>query len=231
MGMYFNNRYTNRRWMDNNDDYYAESETWGIPNKYYLGNTPLNESLIYLNKLIPMYKEKYGIEKLTFITLTDGAGNYPRGDVVGNEKKDWDKTNVYELGKTKFTNRHGSITSDLLNHIKKSHGANVIGFYIIKRVRRWDIEQYCEGDWLQREKEYNKLRKEMTRDKAIAINKSGYSKYFLLDGKKMNVENFSFDDAEIKKATPSEFKRLFGKSMQSRLVSRVVLNKFIKEVA
>ena len=47
----------------------------------------------------------------------------------------------------------------------------------------------------------------------------------------MNVENFSFDDAEIKKATPSEFKRLFGKSMQSRLVSRVVLNKFIKEVA
>jgi hypothetical protein len=71
----------------------------------------------------------------------------------------------------------------------------------------------------------------MTRDKAIAINKSGYSKYFLLDGKKMNVENFSFDDAEIKKATPSEFKRLFGKSMQSRLVSRVVLNKFIKEVA
>ena len=80
-------------------------------------------------------------------------------------------------------------------------------------------------------REFNTLRKEMTRDKAIAINKNGYNKYFLLDGKRMNVENFSFDDAEIKKATPSEFKRLFGKSMQSRLVSRVVLNKFIKEVA
>ena len=66
---------------------------------------------------------------------------------------------------------------------------------------------------------------------AEVINKNGYNKYFLLDGKRMNVENFSFDDAEIKKATPSEFKRLFGKSMQSRLVSRVVLNKFIKEVA
>ena len=31
---------------------------------------------------------------------------------------------------------------ELLNHIKKSHGANVIGFYIVKRVRRWDIEKF-----------------------------------------------------------------------------------------
>ena len=55
---------------------------------------------------------------------------------------------------------------------------------------------------------------------------------YLIEGDIIEAcKNFSFDDAEIKKATPSEFKRLFGKSMQSRLVSRVVLNKFIKEVA
>ena len=29
-----------------------------------------------------MYKKKYDIEKLTFITLTDGSGNYPRGNIV-----------------------------------------------------------------------------------------------------------------------------------------------------
>ena len=233
MGMYFNNRYTNRRWIDNNDDYYAESETWGIPNKYYLGNTPLNESLIYLNKLIPMYKEKYGIEKLTFITLTDGSGNYPRGDVVGKEKRDWDKTNVYELGKTKFTNRHGSITSDLLNHIKKTHGANVIGFYIIKRVRRWDIEKHINNykDWNHKEKIYATLRKQLTNDKAIAVDADGYNKYFILDGKKLAVENFDMSNVEVKKGTASELKRIFGKSMANRLVSRVVLNKFIQEVA
>ena len=233
MGMYFNNRYTNRRWMDNSDDYYAQSETWGIPNKYYLGNTPLNESLIYLNKLIPMYKEKYGIEKLTFITLTDGAGNYPRGDVVGNDKKDWDKTNVYELGKTKFTSRHGSITSDLLNHIKKTHGANVIGFYVMKRVRRWDIEKHINNykDWNHKEKIYATLRKQLTNDKAIAVDADGYNKYFILDGKKLAVENFDMSNVEVKKGTASELKRIFGKSMANRLVSRVVLNKFIQEVA
>ena len=52
-----------------------------------------------------------------------------------------------------------------------------------------------------------------------------------VSGKKLGVENFDMADTEIKKGTPSEFKRIFGKSMANRLVSRVVLNKFIKEVA
>ena len=76
-----------------------------------------------------------------------------------------------------------------------------------------------------------KMRKEMTRDKAVAVDHKGYNKFFILDGKKLAVENFDMDDVEVKKGTPSELKRIFGKSMANRLVSRVVLNKFIKEVA
>ena len=38
MGMYFDNRYS-RKYIDS-DDYYAQSESWGIPSEYYLGNTP-----------------------------------------------------------------------------------------------------------------------------------------------------------------------------------------------
>ena len=34
----------------------------------------------------------------------------------------------------------------------------------------------------------------------------------------------------VKKGTASELKRIFGKSMANRLVSRVVLNKFIQEL-
>ena len=75
------------------------------------------------------------------------------------------------------------------------------------------------------------MRKELTKNKAVACDNEGYDKYFILDGKKMAVENFEFDDKSIKKGTVSEFKRAFGKSMANRLVSRVVLNKFIQEVA
>ena len=241
-GKYFTHNYTyTRNWNEKAQMYRYDS--FGCPSSLYLGNTPLNEALVYMDKLIPLFKQKYNIEKLTFITLTDGGANCFRGYIKSNGMLNdygqienrkyvgYDGVKVINHGKKKIVLTDETLTSKLLKLIQVKNQSNNVGFYILKRVRRWDIEQYCEGDWLQREKEYNKLRKEMTRDKAIAINKSGYSKYFLLDGKKMNVENFSFDDAEIKKATPSEFKRLFGKSMQSRLVSRVVLNKFIKEVA
>ena len=49
----------------------------------------------------------------------------------------------------------------------------------------------------------------MTRDKAVVVNKEGYNKYFLLDGKKMNVQNFNLEDAKVKKGTTGELKRIF----------------------
>jgi len=109
----------------------------------------------------------------------------------------------------------------------------VIGFYVVKRVKRWDIEKYIDNykDYSDKINQYNKLRKELTRDKAIAVNADGYNKFFILDGKKLAVESFDMGNVEVKKGTPSELKRIFGKSMANRLVSRVVLNKFIKEVA
>ena len=241
MGMYFDDRYSGSwrmRSYDLSADQLAASENYGIPNKYYLGNTPLNESLIYMDKLIPMFRKKYGIEKMTFITLTDGAGNSPRGKIFGSDFDPYDdreyyKQKVYQIGKSKFIGEYQNFTTKLLEHLQKAHKCNVIGFYVVKRIKRWDIEKYINdyknyGDKIS---QYNKMRKELTRDKAIAVNADGYSKFFLLDGKKLAVESFDMDNVEIKKGTPSEFKRIFGKSMANRLVSRVVLNKFIKEVA
>jgi hypothetical protein len=183
-----------------------------------------------------LFKKKYDIEKMTFITLTDGAGNYPRCDILGangeKELKDWEKTTVYQIDDKKFAER-GNITDELLKHIKKQHDVNIIGFYIIKRVRRWDLEKHVGEykDYYDKDKKINNMRKELTKHKAVACDNEGYDKYFLLDGKKMKVENFDMTGAEVKKGTASELKRIFGKSMQNRLVSRVVLNKFIQEVA
>ena len=240
MGMYFDDRYTwNRRnAFDQDADALAASNSYGIPNKYYLGNTPLNESLIYMDKLIPMFRKKYGIEKMTFITLTDGAGNSPRGKIFGSDLSEYDdeeyyRQKVYQIGKSKFVGSYSNFTNNLLSHLQKEHKCNVIGFYVIKRVKRWDIEKYINNykDYTDKINQYNKLRKELTRDKAIAVNADGYNKFFILDGKKLAVESFDMGNVEVKKGTPSELKRIFGKSMANRLVSRVVLNKFIKEVA
>ena len=116
MGMYFDNRYSRKIYLIVMTTMLNQNQH--IPSEYYLGNTPLNESLVYINTLLPMFKKKYDIEKMTFITLTDGAGNHPNTDIINGEQRDWDKTTVYQIDKEKFAER-GNITENLLNHIKK----------------------------------------------------------------------------------------------------------------
>ena len=234
MGAYYDYNYTYRRSWDDQDSI-GKYDNYGIPHKYSLGNTPLNESLIYMLDMIPMFQKKYGIEKTTFITLTDGASNYHRDHICGmDQRADYDKTNVYQIGKKKYVPKGSrNFTACLLSHIKNELDCNVIGFYILKRVKRWDIERYIKDykDYHDKHVKFTQMRKEMTTNKALAVDAEGYDKYFILDGKKLNVENFDMNEAQVKKGTASELKRIFGKSMANRLVSRVVLNKFIKEVA
>src|SRR6056300_1683519 len=237
MAQYYNSSYVYHKNFDA-DLEMARYNGFGVPGQFYLGNTPLNEALVFCSKLIPMFKSKYDIEKMTFITLTDGGANsfkkmmYNPAEVGSDEwyqssRTDYDKKAVIQVGKYKvISDGYGDLTSKLLTLIKKTNDANIIGFYILKRVKRWDIERYMDAkDYVERSRKTELDRKEMTKNKAVAVNKPGYNKYFLLDGKKMNVENFNLSDTQIKKETVGEFKRMFGKAMQNRLVSRVVLNK------
>ena len=63
------------------------------------------------------------------------------------------------------------------------------------------------------------MRKELTKNKAVACNNEGYDKYFILDGKKMNVENFDMSKETVKKGTASELKESLVNQWQNRLVS------------
>ena len=37
----------------------------------------------------------------------------------------------------------------------------------LKELERWDLERYTDGDWNTRDKQYAKLRKEMTKEKCL----------------------------------------------------------------
>ena len=157
-------------------------------------------------------------------------GMVTRRDGSVNKRVGYEDKAILQINGKRLPVKNYNVTEMLLNEIK-SHDVTVLGFFVLKRVRRWDLERYTDGDWNTRDKQYAKLRKEMTKENACMVDNDGYDKYFLLNAKKMNVENFDLSNASVKTGKTGELKRLFGKSMQSRLISRVVLNKFIKEVA
>src|SRR5210317_202316 len=183
MAQYYNCNYVYHRDFDENLQM-ARYNSCGVPHEFTLGNTPLNEALVFCTKLVPMFKEKYGIEKMTFITLTDGGANsfkkmmYNPAEIGSDEwyqsnRADYDKKAVIQVGKYKvISDGYGDLTSKLLTLIKKTNDANIIGFYILKRVKRWDIERYMDAkDYVERSRKTELARKEMLKNKAVAVNK------------------------------------------------------------
>ena len=241
MGQYYNERYTYRNGYE---DMY-KGDRFSVPDCFWLGTTPLNESLVAMNQIIPMFKAKYNIEKLTFITLTDGGSNsnYGVSKIVNNGKhltvdhKGNSDTQVITIGKKQYTpdakNFRGVMTDLLLNVLRNQYNVNTVGFYIVKNLRRmWDLETMVGKykDWNDKQTKILKLKKQFNKEKCADVVKDGYNRYFLLNGKDLGVENTDLSGVNENMKT-GKIKQLFSKSMKGRIVSRSLLNKFIQEVA
>ena len=241
LGLSYEGRYT--RFDTNISE--DKGDVMDTPTQYYLGTTPLNESLVVMNKIVPMFKAKYNIEKLTFITLTDGASNsnYSIQTVENTEnglKQSDDDTGtpVIKIGKKQYSmgerELYGNVTPLLLKVLKEEHGINTIGFFLAKRLRAWDMDRYVDRKkfktWEQRHDQLQKLKSQFNKEKCAIVNKDGYNKYFVINGKTMKVENTDLSAVNDGMKSAS-IKRLFSKSMKGRIISRTLLNKFIQEVA
>ena len=245
LGLYYENRYCSYRNYD-----YSKPDAPMLPSEYYLGSTPLNEALIIMLKIIPQFKAKYRVEKMNFITLTDGGSNYSGHMIYGYDTESKTLTQVPSKGlndvyihnkkyystneKNSYYTRNGA-TTILLTMIKKLTNSNIVGFYLVKKIRRWDTDQYFRPEdnklsWDQKDKIYLKNRNEFTKNKVFATKQGGYDEYYIVNAKDMQVENADLSqvNGDMK---AGKIRQLFSKSMKNRLTSRVLLNKFIKQVA
>jgi len=235
MGLYYGDRY--RRYVPNADQYIM-GDNYGMPYKYNLGNTPLNEALVVCNKLIPVFKNKYKIEKMTFITLTDGGANSIKGQILIDENgkqivssRNANKV-ILQTKKRNYANDHEwyrGVTSTLLNILRTEHGINTIGFHIIKNLKGWEAERYLGSNYSRDPKDLKK-REQLRKDKVAVIkDQPGYDEFYILNKKHLNVENSNISDITSNKT--KDIRKAFSKSMKGRITSRVLLNKFIEKVA
>ena len=212
-----------------------------------MGSTPLNEALIAMTKIIPQFKKKYDIEKLSFITLTDGYSNTSCSRTMkyqeGKEKRTLESTyeesgitvlkgkkKTYTTNKTSYWSDKNT-TSLLLEYIKTELDTTNIGFYLLKSKGRREFERQYSYSWIKKygyEKQDRDF-KEFKKSNVAIIQQSGYDEYYLTNGAQ-NTQSHKMDDLS-EDAKPGEIKRLFAGSMKNRLSSRVLLNKFIEKIA
>ena len=230
------------------------------PQGYQLSSTPLNDTIMASMKMVKEFQLKYNIDKMNTVFLTDGSSDGNERVVCINpteeQKKsryadeegyvinglNWDTNHIMVDRETKsqYLNDDSryDMTENLLKALKVKTGSKVIGFYISarKKIDRYTLDKYFPewNRWSDKKKKLFNRREIMAKyrkDKVLVVkDNTGYDEYYLLAGDDLQVE-----DGQM--ATPSdnakkgEIKKLFAQNLKSNRQSRVVMNRFISQVA
>lgn len=216
-------------------------------NGYSTGGTPLNEALVWMYLNIDKYIKDNSIEKLTLITLTDGEGGSlysSNGDFSeqrygygsdGLTKKIKQKHFIRDevTQKTYQLSRYsGPQTETYLRMIKDRHDIMIVGFYICRNARRdlhsalnSNLPSYAGDVYSQIES----WRKDFRNQGFASIKNTGRDDLFLIPQTSTKIIE---GDLDVKAdANAKVIARDFGKFLNVKKTSRVLLNRFVGYVA
>ena len=204
---------------------------------YDLGGTPLNEALIWAYNNIGEYMKNNRIEKMNFITLSDGAGGsvsasggitrYSYGNKVKHLVRDPVTKKTYPFGYDS-----GQQSETLLKMIKDRYDIRTIGFYICSNRRRSlecalrdNVYNYKGNDSLI----IDEMRKAFRHEGFYSLRGTGRDDLFIVP-----AESTKIDESELKVESDMSARRLatsLGKFLNTKKTSRVLLSRFIGYVA
>jgi len=209
------------------------------PRRLSLSGTPLNEALISLRQILPMFQRENKVQKVQCIVLTDGEANHIPYHVV--VKRPWEdepylgcnhlRSNTFirdrQTGNTyRVPYQWHEFTSTLITNLKdRFPNTNFIGIRVLESrdsgaFMRLYMDQYGE--------EYQKTLKEWKKQRSFTIKNSGYDAYFAMSASALA------DDSEFEVnvgATKSQIKNAFTKSLKTKKLNKKVLGEFISLVA
>ena len=208
-----------------------------------LGNTPLNTALMAMQYKIKAFRAKYAVEKMNFVTLTDGDSN-SLGVRAGNDVQDrflrGNRIMVDVDGKkiempTRAYGREGLKVTALLIKAIENMGCSTANYFVA--WNNYDLngclrQALTTNGWNDDYRlEFNKLKRDI-RNNGVAVidNNLGYQRRFILT-KNENM-NGEIDDLEVDNGmTAKKIAKAFGKSNGSKKKSRVVTQKFAELIA
>jgi hypothetical protein len=206
-----------------------------------MGSTPLNESLIYLNDtFIPEFKQKHNVEKLTFITLTDGAGDsvgpyggrhYLRDELNGKTINNYITNPVTKKSYVISPYESASLTTALLSMIKDNHKTTNIGFFLCNSG--WGSVHSAVRSLTQQDVDMRvveRISKEMKEKGFGSLKAGGRDDTFIVPLQSTRIQDKTLDDIKTSTSAASIAKQ-FGKVMNKSKTSRILLNKFIDYIA
>ena len=204
---------------------------------YDLGGTPLNEGLMWVYNHLGEYMKANRIEKMNFITLSDGAGSplvatggLNRGSgryKVKNLVRDPITKKTYP-----FDNESGIQTETILKMIKDRYGIRTVGFYICENKRRHlecSIRDNLYGYTGSSNDMIDKMRQDFKDHGFYSMLGTGRDDLFIVpaESTKIAEDQLQVDsDMSARKLATN-----LGKYLNTKKTSRVLLSRFIDYIA
>lgn len=218
-----------------------------FPTCLQMGSTPLNEAIILSKKMFDQFKKINRLDVVNMVFLTDGESNrmeqtikyedrigttYIRySNSIVSKFIDMETKKQYRFNFNEgnsYSYNGAEETRILLTMLRENTGANVIGFRIFAN-KTFEVNQTLMSVGIKNQTTIDEIRKEMSKNKFIDIPGAGYTKFFGLFYKDLQITSSELNVKED--ASKSELRRAFGKANKDRLISRVLLNKFVDLIA
>ena len=218
-----------------------------IPKGLDLSGTPLNESIVALHQIVPMFKEMNKLQKVNTVILTDGEGNNltyyvnlkrkyggngpdrlgTNGVCRDNSLRDRKTGRVY---RSFGDNLKDDLTTILLENLKaRCPYMNLIGFRIISgssfgRLLRGSLGLDQWG--YNQTPETEKANKVWRKDNCYEINGVGYDALYAIAHSKLNVQA-SFNPTTVQGDAAKEFRD----TMKKKRTNKKILSSFAELVS
>ena len=229
------------------------------PQGYHMCSTPLNDCIMAAMPMVNAFRKRYAIDKMNTIFLTDGSSDGNDRMVIMNpSKEEIQKRHLHKqeggyyigyasydsnlvLRDTKTKKEYNDIgrrnmTDGLLDALRERTGTKVLGFYIAsgKQVDRYTMDTYFPTysyDGTEKVFDRKKVMAEFRKNKCLVVkHNTAYDEFYLLAGGELQISDGQMATPS-ENAKKSEIKRLFTSNLKSNRDSRIVLNKFISQVA
>ena len=211
------------------------SNTWGVG----LSGTPLNESIVMLNYIIPNFKKKNDLQKVNVCILSDGdACSSTYGQEVYDDYKDVTKVvprriDWYQILRDRKTGRvynafdYENCTNIFINQVRDRHPeVNVIGFRILAGGM---LQNFVCRYGSNEDTDYMKIRQQWKKNKsAIIPNPKGYNALYAISNNSLTADTQFDVESGAKKG---DISRAFKKMLGNKSNNKKLLSSFIDYVA
>lgn len=233
--------------------YYSRTTYNGLPTQEQLNCTPLNPAILSAITLVNKFRYDNNLDVVNTIFLTDGEDTHGlmytedsgRDTYVGESywgsrfPRNANSRNYIRDLRTRKQWLIENSTTTLLNILREQTCAKVIGFYI---ARKKDAQSKIEH-MTQDRKKSEELMESFKKNKFSELNNvDGYDAYYIIpNGSGLNVSsdefesevdtNIDWDDEKQAKKVMRSVQKEFATQMSQKMVSRVLLNRFIEHIS